>query len=432
MNSSSTEANKTFLWLWLGQLISNIGTQTSLYGIGLWFFANTQRLMDFGLVAITVQLARILVLPLLGNRLHLWSRRKVMLIANGIGALCTIAFAAILLQEKAIPLILPLLFLQGVAAMAEAALILSFSSLIPILIIKKSNLIRANGLFASTDSLVLAMAPFLGSWISRSLGLQAVLTIDALSFLLALICVLAAPWSRQLTNPITSQTVWQGFELAQHWRTLKALWTEIPLTKVALIISIAVSFSYAATEILFPAWVAIAYGSEKMALVILIATIGYCLGILTWQSKAGLSWKWIWLRVIFIQSLILMGAGLQIFANKPFIWFGGVFVFSAGLPIVMSSLQQAWSQLGAPEDLPRIFALRYSFDWSARLIAFITVSIAVDQIVQPALSWQNLPSWIRSTLGFEEGRAIAVVLGAIGWVLFLSSLSQKKSLRSTH
>ncbi len=431
MNSSDFQANKTFLLLWLGQLISNLGTQTSLYGIGLWFFANTQRLMDFGLVAVVVQLARILVLPLIGNRLKHWPRRKVMLIANGIGALCTFGFAVILLKENTTTLIPLLLLLQAIAAMAEATLILSFSSLIPSLVKDKDRLIRANGLFASTDSLVLAMAPFLGSWFLTTIGLSGVLAIDAASFLLALICVLSAPWSSQICIPNTKERFTGGFKLKENLNTLRELWEKISLAKVALVMSIAVSFAYAATEVLFPAWVAISYGAQQMGWVVLVATTGYFLGIICWQNKLGKAWKRIWLKVVFIQALILMGAGLEIFSENSLIWFGGVFFFSAGLPIVMSSIQQAWSQLAPQEELPKIFALRYTFDWSARLIAFITVSIAIDQIIQPALSWRYLPDWIQSALGSGDGRAIAVAIGSLGWVLLLASISQKKNLRAT-
>jgi hypothetical protein len=36
---------RTFRWLWLGQLISNLGTQCSLYGLGLWSFALQEALL---------------------------------------------------------------------------------------------------------------------------------------------------------------------------------------------------------------------------------------------------------------------------------------------------------------------------------------------------------------------------------------------------
>ncbi|WP_320675167.1 MFS transporter [Prochlorococcus sp. MIT 1341] len=431
MPLTKTKANKTFFYLWLAQLISNLGTQTTLYGIGLWLFSNTQQLTDFALVAFAVQLARIIVLPLIGNQISAWPRRQVMLISNCIGALCTLGFAMVLLQSEDIPLLAPLLLLQGLAAMAEATLILSFSSLIPALIINKQSLIKANGLFASTDSVVLAIAPFLGSWLAGTIGLEGVLSLDACSFILAFICVLAAPWSTQLNNPSGLSKPWRGLHLINHWETIKELWRASPLSQIALTISTCVAFSYAATEILFPAWVAVTYGPKRMALVILAAILGYLLGLLAWQTQIGNYWKGIWQKMIYIQALILMGAGLQIFESTTLIWFAGVFIFSGGIPIVMSSIQQIWSHIALPKDLPRFFAIRYAFEWSARLIAFITVSIGVDQLIQPVLLSANLPPWIKLSLGTGEGRAIAVALGAMGWVLFLSGISQKKNLRST-
>ena len=53
-----------------------------------------------------------------------------MLIANGFGAFCTLALAILLLRETHTTPLAILLFVQGLAAMAEATLILSFSSLI--------------------------------------------------------------------------------------------------------------------------------------------------------------------------------------------------------------------------------------------------------------------------------------------------------------
>ena len=127
-----------FRCLWSGQLISNLGTQTSLYGIGLWLFAQSGRLLDFGLVALVVQLARILVLPLLARRLNHWSPARVMLLAHATGAFCTLALGWVLLAasmgKDQPPSVLLVVLIQGIAAMAEATLVLRFSSLIPVLI----------------------------------------------------------------------------------------------------------------------------------------------------------------------------------------------------------------------------------------------------------------------------------------------------------
>ena len=185
------EVTNAFRWLWLGQLISNLGTQCSLYGIGLWSFARQGQLLDFAAVALVVQLAKVLVLPVLGRRLARWPRRRVMLLANGLGALCTVALAGVLLVGDRPPLLLLLPFL-AVAAMAEAALVLSFASLIPVLVPEPDRLARANGLFVSADGLVLSAAPFAGSWLVASTGLVGVLALDGLSFAVAMACVLLA------------------------------------------------------------------------------------------------------------------------------------------------------------------------------------------------------------------------------------------------
>ena len=424
------KSKETFIWLWIGQLVSNLGTQTSLYGIGLWLFSKTQLLYDFALVALVVQLARIIVLPLLANRLTTWSRRRVMLIANGIGAVCTFALAMLLLRDDFLAPLSLLLFVQSVAAMSEAALILSFSTLIPVLIVDRKELIRANGLFATTDSLVLTMAPFFGAWFSGLFGLRGVLTLDGCSFFIALICVLAAPWSRKFVAPSKALHQWQGFDLIQGWNMMQTLLTKSPFSRIALVISTSVAFSYAATEILFPAWVAVAYGTSQMALVIIVAALGYIFGFWLWREKIGVNWQRIWFIVILIQAMILMGAGLQVFAERPLIWFGGVFVFSSGLPIVMSSIQQAWTQLASGKDLPRIFALRYTFEWSARLLAFLVVSLSVDLVLKPALTWPHLPTWLQASLGVGNGRYIAVALGGVGWILVFAIWSQIQNLRS--
>jgi len=199
-----------FRCLWSGQLISNLGTQTSLYGIGLWLFSQSGQLLDFGLVAVVVQVARLLALPLLATRLSLWPPAWVMLLSHGVGALCTLALAWILLfvPQQALhpPSLVPILLIQGVAAIAEATLVVRFSSLIPFLIADGPTLIRANGLFATTDGLVVTMAPFLGTWLVSSLGLGGVLGLDALSFVVAMSLVLVAPWSEGVLARLPSPT----------------------------------------------------------------------------------------------------------------------------------------------------------------------------------------------------------------------------------
>jgi hypothetical protein len=75
-----------------------------------------------------------------------------------------------------------------------------------------------------------------------------------------------------------------------------------------------------------------------------------------------------------------------------------------------------------------VFALRYSAEWLLRLLAFALAAFAVDPLLQPALVWPGWPAWLPEALGQGPGRAMAVAMGAMGWVLMLSWLGQRRPL----
>lgn len=407
--------NRAFRWLWLGQLISNLGTQCSLYGLGLWSFARQGQLIDFAAVAFVVQLSKLLALPLLGRRLGRWPRRRVMVIANAVGALCTLTLAVLLLLlgQTQLLLLLPLLAL---AAMAEAALVLSFATLIPVLVPEPAALARANGLFASADGLVLSAAPFAGSWLVATTGLHGVLLVDGCSFLIAIACVLGA-WTPQLTRALPVALPSSGAWRLRHVLRARAM-------RPVALLGAAMALVYASTEVLFPAWVIAGPGRDRFGLALLVGAAGYLLGLQLWNR-----WGWRWpfgglALSLVLQSLILMGAGLVVFQNWLAFWYGGLLVFTMGLPLALAALQSRWQQLAPAAELPALFAQRYRLEWGARLVAFAGSAALVDWVLRPALGWHHWPQWLVGSLGQGPGRPLAVGLGAMGWVLLLVLLSQ--------
>ena len=413
-------SSRLFRFLWGGQLISNLGTQTSLYGIGLWLFSRSGQLLDFGLVAMVVQASRLLALPLFLRVFSGWRPGRLMVLCHATGAVCTAALAVVLLGSsdgKHLPLI-GVLAIQGVAAIAEAMLVVRLSSLIPLLISNRERLQRANGLFATMDGLVITMAPFLGSWFIASQGLEGVLLLDGISFLVALLSVLIAPWTKALerldwaalTGSSTSITV-------NAWDRLRALWQRSSPARSALVLTALTAFVYASLEVLFPAWIALAYPPEWMGSVLITGSFGYLIGFACWRWRLGRHWRTCLPLSLITQALILMGAGLQFFAHRPVFWFGAVFVFSAALPVVIAALHQAWVALATKDALPRYFSLRYGCEWAIRLCAFFGVPLLVDKGLRPALDWYLWPSWLLASLGTSEGRVMAIAIGGLGWVI---------------
>ena len=409
-----------FRFLWGGQLISNLGTQTSLYGIGLWLFSRSGQLLDFGLVAMVVQAARLLALPLFLHVFPDWRPGRLMVLCHAAGAVCTAVLAFVLLgsSEGTPPPLMGVLVIQGVAAIAEAMLVVRLSSLIPLLISNQERLQRANGLFATVDGLVITMAPFLGSWLVASQGLEGVLLVDGVSFLLALLSVLVAPWTQAFESLDWAVLTGSNTRITPRaWKRLRALWQRSSPARSALVFTALTAFVYASLEVLFPAWVSLAYPPERMGAVLCTGSLGYVIGFAGWRWRLGRHWRTCLPLSLIIQALILMGAGLQVFAHRPLFWFGAVFVFSAALPVVIAALHQAWVALAPRDALPRYFSLRYGCEWVTRLCAFFGVPLIVDKGLRPALDWHLCPSWLLTSLGTSEGRVMAIAIGGLGWVI---------------
>ena len=411
-----------FRWIWTGQLISNLGTQTSLYGIGLWLFGQSGQLLDFGLVAAVVQLARLLALPLLIRFFVTWPPGRLMLLCQITGALCTALLALMLVGRSAVtlPPLVWILAVLGLATVAEGVLVVRLSSLIPLLIAEEGRLRRANGLFAVIDGLVIVIAPFIGAWLVASEGLVGVLILDGISFAAAFLTVVVAPWQKEggrlRLAVLPEQKPWVPRTTLQ--RGIK-LWQRSWLTRSALLLTGMAAFVYAALEVLFPAWVASAYPPERMGAVLLASGCGYLLGFAAWRWRLGRYWQQALLGALLIQALILMGAGLEIFARQDAIWLGAVMVFGCGLPVVTAALHQAWVELAPREALPRYFSLRYGCEWSTRLVAFFAVPLMVDRLLSPALSWSIWPVWLLEVLGTGPGRVMAIAMGGLGLLIVM-------------
>ena len=398
MRSVIDGLNPAFHRLWLGQWISNLGSQISFYGLGLWLFSRADQLGPYAAVALVVQLGRLLALPVLGRHLQHWPRRRVMVIAYGLGGCVTAAVALSLWQlGEAMPLPL-LLALLSAGAMAEAALVLSFSTLIPQLV-APAQLGRANGLFATSDGLVYLVAPYLGALCASRLGLFGVLGVDLISFAIALACLGFGRWPRAASMPMTSAAASaRGLGSAMH-----ALLGN-PRLGGLLALGSALMAGFAAAELLFPAWVLVAFGPGRLTQALLLSGLGYGLGSLLWQvllaQRPG-SWRWVFAAGLGLQGLVLTGAGVPWAQATPWLWFLGVAAFNLSVPPVLAAQQSLWHRWIPVDRQPPVFAARYAWDWSARLLTVALGGVLVDR-------------WLVPWLGAGAGRALAFGLALVG------------------
>lgn len=416
--------------------MSNLGTQVSLYALGLWLYQRQEQLATFAMVAIAVQLAKLLVLPLLGRRLARWPRRRVMLVANCVGSCCTMLLALqLLIWGGSTAVVLACI---AVAAAAEATLVLCFSSLIAQVVPARQRG-AAGGMFASADGAIVMAAPFLGALLAASAGLVGVLVLDAASSLWAAGCTAWAVLPAAATEPAPaghSEPV-QGAPLVASGirAALGELWQQ-PQWRTLLVCNTLVAGSLAAVEIGFPAWVVSAFGVGRLSVAMGLGGVGYLLGTQLWARRwAGAGpggWVGVLRLSLLLQGVLLTGAGLLLFQARTgplaILWFASVGSFALAVPLVLAALQAFWQQQIPLALQPRLFAGRYSLEALARLVALLGIGALVDRVLAPAVAWPHWPDWFIGALGTGPGRPTAMALGLLGWAVIVPLLLQWRQL----
>lgn len=415
-----------FRSLWLGQLVSNLGTQVSLYALGLWLYRQQEQLAVFASVAVVVQLAKIAVMPLLGRHLDRWSRRRVMLTANAVSSAATLLLAFHLMRfGESIALVLVCI---AVAAAAEATLLLSFSTLIPQLVLP-SQVGRASGLFASCDGAIVMAAPFLGALLAASAGLVGVLVIDAFSSVVAAICTLVVVLPQASLERIRAK---QGGGVRS---AIVQLWSGSKLRPL-LMINTVVAGVLAAVEVAFPAWVVSAFGVGRLGSAMALAGIAFLVGSQIWGRywalRQACTWVGLLRRALLVQGFILAAAAWLAFQTRvgalALIWFAGVSAYAMAVPLVLSALQGLWQVHVPPHEQPSLFAGRYALEWLSRLLALLGVGVLADYVLAPAMASPGWPDWLLAVAGPGPGRSAAMVLGLLGWAMIAALLAQWRAL----
>ena len=86
----------TFSFIWLGQLISVIGSGLTAFALGVWLFERTGSVTQFALIGLFSVLPRVLLSPLAGSIVDRWNRRYLMIVSDSGAGACTLVLALLL------------------------------------------------------------------------------------------------------------------------------------------------------------------------------------------------------------------------------------------------------------------------------------------------------------------------------------------------
>jgi len=412
---------QTFIVLWLGQIVSSVGSSMTYFALTLWVWQKTQSATAIALILVFYQLPQIVVSLFSGILVDHVSRKHLLILSDTASAGCTISVGLLAAFQ-----VLHLWHIYLIAAIIGCfgnLQALTYSTLIP-LIVPKQHHTRASSLGGMVGYAAGIFAPALAGFVYPTVGLLGITVIDMGTFAIALFTVLLVPIPYPVSQPeldtqeskdemSRGQKLWQdatlGFRYIASQPSLRAM--------VAVMSSFA--FLHQISEVLYQPLILAKTGDNTQILgfVVAMSGVGGVVGALSLGLWGGFQRRVTGMVVGFIgigfSNLILgLGGGAGLWAIARF----GASLHS---PLIFSSYAAVWYAKVMPALQGRVFAADYLIGIIIEAAAGLSAGLLADQVFEPAL---RSGGWLASTfgalVGTEAGSGIALFysITAIGMI----------------
>ncbi|MGI8625079.1 MAG: MFS transporter, partial [Geodermatophilaceae bacterium] len=406
---------KIFSIVTVAQLVSMIGSGLTGFALGIWVYLETGSLTTFALVEMFALLPGVLLAPLVGAVVDRRDRRTVMLTGTAVAGVCQAAMALLAWRGSlGIVAIYLLLSISSVAGMFER---IAFLSAIP-QIAPKRYLGRLNGMLHVAIGIAQTVAPLLAVALLSTVGLKAILTVDAATFAVVTVVLLLVRFPRTLPN-----------------RRRESLQAEIryglryvvrsPALRGVMIYFAALSLLTAPLFLLVTPLV-LPFGSVSMIGQMFVAAgVGSMLGGLLMGLWGGPKR----LMAGVLGSSVLGGLGMVAMGLRPsillvaagfFLWVVAIAVFNGCYATII--------QLKVPQALQgRVFAVIQMTALGIAPIAYLGAGPLGEHVFEPLMAPAGaLAGTVGAVLGTGAGRGVALmyILAGLG-VLVATALAYR-------
>ena len=190
MNRSHFTGMSAFTIIWIGQLVSLIGTALFSFAIGIWLYQRTGLATTITTMIFFSNIPRIVLSPFAGALVDRWNRKLTMMISDLASGLTTIIVLA--LMGSGSLQIWELYLLMALSSAFESFQFPAFSSSITLLVEKK-HYARTSAMMSLAEEGSRVLAPILAAALLVTIKLEGIILIDIISFLVAIGTLLLVP-----------------------------------------------------------------------------------------------------------------------------------------------------------------------------------------------------------------------------------------------
>lgn len=402
---------RTFLIIWIGQSVSVLGTEMTNFALTLWIWERTGQATPLALVLFFSRIARVVAAAVVGPCVdgrssflgHYWTRKQLMMIGDGIAGCSTLLLLGLLLTHQ---LAIWHLYISAVlngffGYVQELSYSASMSMIVP-----KQHYARATAMESYiTYSGSEILAPVLTGILYGFVGLQGVLCIDLITFLVAIgtVAWMKIPQPLQNSAEQPPQHFWQELTFG-----FRYIWQRRSL--FAILIFLLTTNLMATTAWAVHSPMILARGGNNATV---LASVQAAIGMGGIVGAGVLS---IWggpkprIHGLLLGSVLGEFSGMILgLARSQSIWMLSGFTSAFFAPFFGSSNQAIWLSKVEPAAQGRVFAIRYLIAQITSPLGFAIAGPLADYCFSPAMSPGGLGAqWLGGWFGTGIGAGMAV------------------------
>jgi len=402
-----------FTTIWIGQVISLLGTAMSSFALTIWAWQITGQATALALVGFFSFAPNIVVSPVAGALVDRWNRKLTMMLSDLAAVLSTVT--VLFLYSTGNLQIWHLYVTGAFSGTFQAFQFPAYSAAVTTMVSKK-HYGRASGMLSMAEFSSNIFAPVLAAILLTVIGISGILTIDVITFLVAISALLLVhvPQPTQTKERDKSKgNLWK--ESIYGFRYIFKRPSLIGLQMLGLAANLVLTF---AITVLAPMLLA-RTGNDTAVLGIVQSAFGAggLVGSILLSVWGGPKHK---IHGILVSiTLVALGMALIGVGRDAYVWAAAAFFTMLFIPIANGSSQAIWQAKVPPDVQGRVFATRGMIARISVPVSMLLAGPLADQVFEPAMMTEGagLATMFGGVVGIGPGAGMAlmfVIAGVFG------------------
>lgn len=406
---------RTFLAVWFGQFVSMVGSNMTMFALGIWVFQQTGSITQYGLTILLTFGPMSIVAPIAGALIDRWDRRKIMILSDILSGVVTLVLAALLFYNQ-----LQVWHIYAAAvlnAVAGSFQMPAYQATVT-LIVPKAQYGRVAGLIQLAEALALLVAPPLAGLLLVAISIEGIILLDFVTFSFAMLTLAFVRFPKPPTSKAgrpSTGNLWA--EILFGVRYLLKLPGFLSLT---LYVGFFLPFLFGFVQTLITPLVLSFAEPDIFGLVIGAVGLGALVGgvwLAVWGGPKNRITGMYLFAIPYGLSIII--GGLR--PDALLIGAAG-FVLAISHAMVTGCNRALWHAKIAPDLQGRVFSLRTLTGVGAQALGTLVAGPMADLIFEPLMAVDGaLAGSVGTIIGVGPGRGIALMFIILGGMFLLAT-----------